>query len=295
VESYIPAAASGEEIYAAVNSAIAETGATGAKDIGKVMKAAMAKLAGKNVDGKRVNEMVRSRLTSFMTDLLIMLLSTDWFLPYWTEIGIDFAEDKRIRIQQGCREILEEILHGADSYFLAEFSERRKQATESRFIALLRRYEAEREVSAALKEWGNMSHRELTAVWECASLNRLIPSADGSGAVPYLELPIRAEVVKTWEAHALDPAVFENICLSSKTEWDIRTQKLLVSPKTLKNQLWIVLLDHRLRAFWADLRERLTPQQLQQLTSWYRAMIKITSKDDRPVVLPFYMEMSSVG
>ena len=91
----------------------------------------------------------------------------------------------------------------------------------------------------------------------------------------------------------MDPAVFEDICLSSKTEWDIRTQKMLNSPKTLKNQLWRVLLDHRLRAFWADLRERLNPQQLQQLTSWYRAMIKITSKDDRPVPLPSYMEMSS--
>jgi uncharacterized protein YqeY len=47
----------------AVAEAIAETGATTAKDMGRVMKAAMAKLAGQSVDGKRVNELVRSRLT----------------------------------------------------------------------------------------------------------------------------------------------------------------------------------------------------------------------------------------
>ena len=60
VEEYLPAAASDEEIAAAVTAAIAETGAAGAKDLGKVMKAAMAKLAGKNVDGKRVNEKARA-------------------------------------------------------------------------------------------------------------------------------------------------------------------------------------------------------------------------------------------
>jgi hypothetical protein len=62
VESYLPAAASDEEIDAAVTAAIAETGATGPKDLGKDMKAAMARLAGKNADGKRVNEKVRAKL-----------------------------------------------------------------------------------------------------------------------------------------------------------------------------------------------------------------------------------------
>jgi hypothetical protein len=45
-----------------VAAAIEETGATSAKDLGKVMKAAMAKLAGKTVDGKHVNDKVRARL-----------------------------------------------------------------------------------------------------------------------------------------------------------------------------------------------------------------------------------------
>ena len=62
VESYMPVGASEEEIEAAVDAAIAETAATSPKDLGKVMKAAMAKLAGKNADGKRVNEKVRARL-----------------------------------------------------------------------------------------------------------------------------------------------------------------------------------------------------------------------------------------
>ncbi len=62
VESYLPAAASEEDIDAAVAAAITETGAADPKDLGKVMKAAMAMLAGKNADGKRVNEKARAKL-----------------------------------------------------------------------------------------------------------------------------------------------------------------------------------------------------------------------------------------
>lgn len=62
LDAYLPAAASDEEITAAVEAAVATTGASSAKDMGKVMKAVMQALAGKTVDGKRVNEAVRSRL-----------------------------------------------------------------------------------------------------------------------------------------------------------------------------------------------------------------------------------------
>jgi uncharacterized protein YqeY len=62
LEEYLPPAASSEEIDAAVAAAIAETGAASAKDMGKVMKAVMPKLAGKNADGKAVNETVRRKL-----------------------------------------------------------------------------------------------------------------------------------------------------------------------------------------------------------------------------------------
>ena len=63
IEDYLPQAASAEEIDAAVASAITETGALSMKDMGSVMKAAMAKLAGKSADGKAVSEAVKSKLS----------------------------------------------------------------------------------------------------------------------------------------------------------------------------------------------------------------------------------------
>jgi hypothetical protein len=62
IETYLPSAPSAGELEAAVSAAIAETGATGAKQMGLVMKAAQAKLAGKRVDGKALSELVKSRL-----------------------------------------------------------------------------------------------------------------------------------------------------------------------------------------------------------------------------------------
>jgi uncharacterized protein YqeY len=62
LQDYLPPAASQEEIDAAVAAAIAETGAGSVKDIGKVMKAVMPRLVGKNADGKAVNEAVRRTL-----------------------------------------------------------------------------------------------------------------------------------------------------------------------------------------------------------------------------------------
>jgi uncharacterized protein YqeY len=64
LESYLPPAADPAVVDRAVAEAIAETGATSAKDIGRVMKAAMARLAGQNVDGKAVNELVRQKLSA---------------------------------------------------------------------------------------------------------------------------------------------------------------------------------------------------------------------------------------
>ena len=63
LETLLPPAASDEAIAAAVEQAVAETGAAGPKDMGKVMKAVMASLAGKTADGKKVNEAVRTRLS----------------------------------------------------------------------------------------------------------------------------------------------------------------------------------------------------------------------------------------
>ncbi len=63
IEVYLPQAATAEEIEAAVEAAVAATGASSMKEMGAVMKAAMAELSGKNADGKMISEAVKARLS----------------------------------------------------------------------------------------------------------------------------------------------------------------------------------------------------------------------------------------
>ena len=63
IEGYMPAAASAEELDQAIAEAMAETGANSAKQMGVVMKAASARLAGKRVDGKALSERVKAKLS----------------------------------------------------------------------------------------------------------------------------------------------------------------------------------------------------------------------------------------
>lgn len=62
IEGYMPASATEEEMAAAVAAALGEIGAAGAKQMGQVIAAARAKLAGKRIDGKRLSELVKARL-----------------------------------------------------------------------------------------------------------------------------------------------------------------------------------------------------------------------------------------
>lgn len=62
LEKYAPPSATAAELEAAVAAAIKDTGATSLKDMGRVMKAVMSALAGRSVDGKAINELVKKSL-----------------------------------------------------------------------------------------------------------------------------------------------------------------------------------------------------------------------------------------
>lgn len=63
IETYMPALASEESIDAAIAEALAETGATTAKQMGLVMNAVKAKLAGQRIDGRILSEKVKAKLS----------------------------------------------------------------------------------------------------------------------------------------------------------------------------------------------------------------------------------------
>src|SRR5437867_4565357 len=72
-------------------------------------------------------------------DMLTMLLSTDWFLPYWHVLGMGVPGGSKIFAQQGCREIVRQIAGAAKEYWLTDFSEERVDRTNSLLQKLLQK------------------------------------------------------------------------------------------------------------------------------------------------------------
>jgi uncharacterized protein YqeY len=62
IEEYLPAALDEATIERIVAETLAEIGATSAKDMGRAMKAVMARFAGQTVDGKVINGLVKAKL-----------------------------------------------------------------------------------------------------------------------------------------------------------------------------------------------------------------------------------------
>lgn len=63
IETYLPTALSAEELDRIIVSVLADTGSRSLKDMGTVMKAVMARLAGQPADGKLISDLVRAKLT----------------------------------------------------------------------------------------------------------------------------------------------------------------------------------------------------------------------------------------
>jgi uncharacterized protein len=63
IDSYLPEQLSDDELAAIVGDAVAESGASSPKEMGKVMSAVMPKVKGR-ADGKRVSQVVKEKLTA---------------------------------------------------------------------------------------------------------------------------------------------------------------------------------------------------------------------------------------
>jgi len=234
--------------------------------------------------------MNREAFVSNMTDSLIMLLSTDWFLPYWAEIGINIDEAKKVSVQLGCREIVAQILGGCSDYYRSNISPDRKRETTSLFLLLLRKSNTEPEMLETHNEWAKSSLGKVnpSAMYWGHTIALVQGRVQESGLT--LAAPIKAEVVKIWEECQMNEPGFPDICQKSESTWDVHINTLLTSPKRLGSILNSMLRERSFRSFWNHLGEHLTPQQLQELAAWYRAMTVNKLHEDRPDLVPSYME-----
>jgi len=225
-----------------------------------------------------------------MLDYLILLLSTDWFLPYWADFGINTDENTKNNIQLGCRQIAAQMLAGAESYYQIDFSLSRRAATHAESAALLRECVAHASASQTFDEWSGLTHTQLSKSTFYASMTTQLVVGVRGDKLPELDSGIHDVVVDTWQKYSIVAGFFPTKSLESQTGWDFYSRSVFDPPDTLGNQAWAVMLSHRFEEFWKNVGQHLSSNQLASLRHWYRSQTVHLLGEERPDLIPGYIE-----
>jgi len=224
-----------------------------------------------------------------MTDELLILLSTDWFLPYWGNIGIVVDDATKNCIHEGSRRIVSKFVGDAQRMFEVDLTDRRKQETRGSVITLLRQCGAEQELSAIFEEWASKTEKDRSTVWNFFNLNQIAVSNPSPHGYPEIGVAIRAKLARVWEIFDFEFAQIRKACLSSTTDWDRRIHVILGGAATLSELLVNALRSRTLHDFWRRLRLELSSEEARTLTAWYRDMTTAMTKGERPDLIPSYV------
>jgi hypothetical protein len=225
-------------------------------------------------------------------DRLVMLLSTDWFKPYWGMIGIRLDESKKGLIQEGCRKIVSQILSAATEYWLTDFSNERHEETRATFESLSRASGVEKSVIEAMKDWSEMSDEDMKAGWLFEILTEDLLSDDAEGIDPLLSSDLKTIMATTREQQSSADVNFTKLSTSSKSSWDQYITQLTPDlPTSLPDMLFTFLKARRFKTFWTSIVDKLTKEQREELRAWYRRAAK--SRAQRDIAPSYFLGPSS--
>jgi len=222
-------------------------------------------------------------------DTLVSLLSTDWFLPHWHVLGISIEDGKRPAFQNGCRDIVRQILGSAKQYWLADFSAERVEKTHSLFCALLEECHADKRVVEHVSELLGEGHSEPleNTGWIILSVVEMMAKGtlDESTA---LDSSLREQVMRVW--HTIDrngscEADFERLCRNSHSAWDTFIRNTTPDlPTRLADYVVSTARTDKFQAFWAALTASIPLRQRLELGRWLGGVAE--SMTGQPLELP---------
>jgi hypothetical protein len=209
------------------------------------------------------------------TDMLVMLLSTDWFKPYWFALGIGLGEKQKGIVQQGCREIVNQILSGAKEYWLANFSTERLEQTQNKLWGLLRESGADesstRRIAALIGE-GKSSTIENGTAWILVSIteqlfNNVLPTDQVLN--PAVK-EVLAGAWSMWNNFDFPKINFKESCLASTSEWDKYIRSLTPGlPTSVSDFLDDIESQTKSQLLLTAINVQLTSTQRRELMTWY--------------------------
>jgi hypothetical protein len=211
-------------------------------------------------------------------DQVVMLLSSDWFAPYWRAMELRVSPDYQRALQMECREEVERLLGGEDSYWRVSFAPERVRATRSMIASALGRYAPGSDFNKAVT---NLIQYELepheAAFHEASTLRVLNWELLDEGAEPSgrraLDPGVLAKVRDILDEIDGREVKYDRWALDSITAWDMRLRSLTPERPTLLAGFLSDEIFTRLEAlgFLRRVRTRMAPAEIAALIDWYAA------------------------
>lgn len=198
-------------------------------------------------------------------DKVLLLLSTDWFAPYWPTLGIYLPADRKRAVQTELREEVRRAFVGA-TYWHAHFDPERIQSTKRALLQAFRQdLVASRAISSAVQ--GSVPLEQSADVWLLSSMTEmLISSGDDTLTAKIVESARCAWQTAQGQAHD-----WRDICTRSQSNWDMFIKSLTPDlPCWLADFVTIEL--QSLDAFgmyWAEFTEAIGSTERNELVRWY--------------------------
>jgi hypothetical protein len=211
-------------------------------------------------------------------DLLIMLLSTDWFSDCWTVLGLNLSMQQEKQIRQGCRSILNKIISielEEHYYTRASMSKKRMSTTHEELINLFIQNDVAKSTLDAVENIVNIKHESEYNAQNIELLNvaMLRNSGEELGymiAEPVLRTVIQANNLCDYGSECLPFLLSKET--QAFTEWDLYIKR--IHPEaSLSHIAATVQLMRKTSCIWSHLRTTLTPSQLESLVKHYRKVI----------------------
>jgi hypothetical protein len=204
-----------------------------------------------------------------MVDQVVMLLSTDWFLPYWSVVGIDASEQK-VCVQKGCRQIVHEVMNGATNYYHINLSDERLQATRQSIRDLARKCRVGESSEMSLEDLVD-SRPEREQFYKGAWLFRTL--ANHLANDDQLDPTTKLVLERTRRKHAvMDDIDFQQLCSRSNSAWDNYSRSLTPElPTSLADFLSVDLVASQLLT---SVLAQLTQAQRDGLLSRFQSIAK---------------------
>lgn len=203
-------------------------------------------------------------------DSVAMLLSTDWFQPYWPLIGLQVPTDAQDGLKKALRDVVMDFVPKDGVYWNASFTDQRINATKDALLNLFDKYRAEGGLQARIEASVHAPTSDADEAWLLLSINELIFSGELSSGLPS-DLVQRLHDLWLIE----EDVDFEALCLSSDSKWDVFVRSLTGQPSSMSD--FVVhdfVQNDRFSSFWARVCGHMSHQERAQLVKCYEAVAR---------------------